>query len=889
MTLSEEVEASLVRMDENPSTGVGELMVLLRDRLAQSEKLFIFIDALDEFEPRERRELLNLLASLGSSGPGLRVFLAGRESLREEINDKLSGIERLSMASAEAMTDVALYVQEALQDRIENRELVVGDQSLILDIKQALIEHADGMFLWVTFLIDELCAQHCDDDIRNAIGCLPKTLAETFSRALLRIVSRRNITVAAKTFSWVAIAKRPLTVDEIREAISIEIGQPYSIPERLVNNIDQLASWCENLIHVDEELKTVQFAHQTIYKFIIEGPSGPEVGKFCFNLPDADHHAGEICVTYLNFNDFKRTLARRSQPMTSVDPVAMAKLALSHQPKVSSAIPAFGLMSRSHKGKAEVDVVRVLSECKAGDGEQRSKSLEQSHPFLKYASIHWISHTSRFQKTSTTWGLWHQMITCGHDLAKVPWPEQQSFNVRAPDLLTWSLQSRHFALLRVIESCGGLSEPEVRWNTWDLAAQGDIELLNVLLEGNCALQPTTITLWYAAKGGRFEVVKRLLATAKVDVNVKDGQGMTPLLWAAKNGYEAIVKLLLATGKVDVDVKDNYGWTPLLVAAGNGYEAIVKLLLATGKVNADVKNKYGRTPLSWAAEKGYQAIVKLLLATGKVNVNVENSGRTPLSWAAEKGYEAIVKLLLATVTINVDARDDNGRTPLSWAAGNGHEAIVELLLAIGKVDIGVKDNDGRTPLSWAAENGYEAIVKLLLATGKVDIDVKGNNGHTPLSLAASRDHKAVVELLLATGKADVDVKGNNGHTPLSLAASRGHEAIVELLLAISQANVDMKDHYDGWSPLSWAANNGREAIVKLLLATGKVDINTEDNIGRTPLLLAANDGREAIVKLLLATGKVDINAGDNDGRTPLVLAARNAHEAVVMLLETAATK
>ena len=119
-----------------------------------------------------------------------------------------------------------------------------------------------GRFLWVTFLIDELCAQHCDADIRNAIGCLPRTLTETFGRALLRIISRRDTSVAAKTFSWVAIAKRHLTRDELREAISIEIGQPYSMPERLVNGIDQLPSWCENLVHVDEELKTVQFAHQ---------------------------------------------------------------------------------------------------------------------------------------------------------------------------------------------------------------------------------------------------------------------------------------------------------------------------------------------------------------------------------------------------------------------------------------------------------------------------------------------------------------------------------------------------------------------------------------------------------------------------------------------------
>ncbi len=145
VTLPEEVEASLVEMDQKPSVETDELMVLLRQRLAQSERLYIFIDAVDEFEPRERRALLELLGSLGSGGSNLRVFLAGRESLSGELRDKFSGIERVSMASTGANADIALYVKQALQDRIENKELVVGDKSLVLDIAQALTKHADGM------------------------------------------------------------------------------------------------------------------------------------------------------------------------------------------------------------------------------------------------------------------------------------------------------------------------------------------------------------------------------------------------------------------------------------------------------------------------------------------------------------------------------------------------------------------------------------------------------------------------------------------------------------------------------------------------------------------------------------------------------------------------
>lgn len=48
----------------------------------------------------------------------------------------------------------------------------------------------------------------------------------------------------------------------------------------------------------------------------------------------------------------------------------------------------------------------------------------------------------------------------------------------------------------------------------------------------------------------------LLDTAMVDIDSKDSQNWTPLLWAAEYGSEAISKLLLDTGKIDADLKDS---------------------------------------------------------------------------------------------------------------------------------------------------------------------------------------------------------------------------------------------------------------------------------------------------------------------------------------------
>lgn len=46
--------------------------------------------------------------------------------------------------------------------------------------------------------------------------------------------------------------------------------------------------------------------------------------------------------------------------------------------------------------------------------------------------------------------------------------------------------------------------------------------------------------------------------------------------------ETVVRLLVDTGKVDLEVKDQSRWTPLLHAVSLEHKAVVKLLLDTGK-------------------------------------------------------------------------------------------------------------------------------------------------------------------------------------------------------------------------------------------------------------------------------------------------------------------
>ena len=465
----------------------------------------------------------------------------------------------------------------------------------------------------------------------------------------------------------------------------MEIGQPYSNPGRLVNGIDQLATWCENLVQVDEELKTVQFAHQAIYKFIVEGPRNPQFTDFCINPADADHYAGEICVTYLNFNDFTTTIARRQQPVpVTVHPVAMAKLAFSHHLKMPSSLLTTSFGSRHHQSKKELDVVRALARYDRGN-EEALRRLQHSHPFLEYASMHWVSHTSRFQKDiSETWDSWHQIVTCGHGLANRPWPEQQKFNILDSDLLVWSLQSRYYALTRLIRDCGGISEPEKLRNAWGLAAGGDIELLEVLLEREPPLLITNTTLPGASKGGHLAVVERLLK-AGADVNADPAvfNGRTALQAASEGGHLVVVERLLTAGaNVDADPSRVNGLTALQAASKGGHLVVVERLLTAGaNVNARPAVISGRTALQVASEGGYLVVVERLLTAG-ANVNADPAidyGRTALQATSEGGHLVVVeRLLTAGANADAPAGPRGGRTALQAAFLGGHLAVVERL-------------------------------------------------------------------------------------------------------------------------------------------------------------------------------------------------------------------
>ena len=107
------------------------------------------------------------------------------------------------------------------------------------------------------------------------------------------------------------------------------------------------------------------------------------------------------------------------------------------------------------------------------------------------------------------------------------------------------------------------------------------------------------------------ILQLLIERDGVDINARDNEGMTPLIWAAYGGNESVARLLIERG-ADMNATDNRGMTALLVVAMSPDEATVRLLIERG-VDTNAMDSEGKTPLMWAAIHERDPIARLLVA------------------------------------------------------------------------------------------------------------------------------------------------------------------------------------------------------------------------------------------------------------------------------------
>jgi ankyrin repeat protein len=661
----------------------------------------------------------------------------------------------------------------------------------------------------------------------EALKHLPHSLADLYDRKLRRVREGRAAEQAMKILQYCGAVKRPLTVTEYREVLSLSLEQKSFDHTKVPNDMDKIINGCCGLTFVDEEEDTIHYVHRSVKECLFV-TNGPHTARF--DMASVDRKFGFLCMTYLDFTNFKHQLTRvMNGSGIPINPIQFGTTTLpTHTSKRVTGQMARRILSHhrplQHFSTREVE--RKAQEILEGGSSSRLvlELRKQGFQFLEYARAYWHSHLTDFTPNmdSNMWLLFCRCIEGDDVPACRPWEsEQQTHNKRIdiPEAIQWLLAHGHSALLLYYAMHQSHVLPE--------HVKDEI------------FSSANIHNRY-----RFtEVLVRLENTRNV---LNHG-----LLYAALDGCIRSLSMLIQAG-ADINAQINHK-TALQAAAEAGHLEVVQALLAA---NADVNSspaKYGGgTALQAAAEAGHLEVVHALLAAN-ADVNsspAKYSGRTALQAAAEGGHlEVVHALLAAKADVNASSNELSG-TALQAAAEGGHLEVVHALLA-AKADVNASSNRlSRTALRAAAEGGHIEVVHALLAA-QADANASPNY-QTALQAAAEGGHLRIVEALL-TAKADVNAPPTKyeGRTALQAAAEGGHLDVVHALL-VANADVNASPaEYRGRTALQAAAEGGHLEVVHTLLAA-KANIDAESS-GRTALQAAQDGKHHKVVQALLAAG------------------------------------
>jgi len=353
----------------------------------------------------------------------------------------------------------------------------------------------------------------------------------------------------------VACAKRPLSVEELREAMAVEPFSSEINKSRLVNNVNQLIPWCASLVVQDEEEHLVQFAHHSVRDFLLSKPNKAILLPFHFQLQKANSELAEICVTYLRFDVFKKQVATVPQtrvPVAPFKPKSIIKTSVFASK--SSIIYRSWLKLEKFLGDRSVhnaDTWRELYSPKGDSGSGLVRDLQRYHVFLAYASEYWLAHTTSLtHEDGVLWFMWKRLVLAGESVAARPWtPNQWS---SSNDIVKqYIVEQDHWALAILLQDCGySLTATQRGSLILSAAYDGSDQLIATLIAGSdrLALLALDEAIRTAEQDELTRVVERLLL-----VRVQIKYIAICILQMRKNGNQQYTDN--AHGQ-DVDVNQN---------------------------------------------------------------------------------------------------------------------------------------------------------------------------------------------------------------------------------------------------------------------------------------------------------------------------------------------
>lgn len=745
--------------------------------------------------------------------------------------------------------------------------------------------------------MDSLAQEDNIRELKESLKSLPKDLDKTYDDAFERIKQQdsRKLARADHILTLISCAKRPLKLEEMRQALSIRRGDSFLDPEALPKT-NSLISTCCGLVMVEDGSQIVKFVHYTTEEYFKR-----KIQRY--RSPEAHGYFAGILITYLSFTTFE---------IFSLEKVIEA--AVDEAAARDANVP----MSSTEEEYAIQNYV---------------ENLLERNILLQYAAENWGHHTRDAFLIVGDYPDSCLATTDPHSgMADSLWNLKQlvqDFLQKEHNIACANEVFRHFEKQLPQFFLGYKIRAPTNFTCLHITASFGIQyLVEYYLNQGAKIDARDsvgmTALHRAAKYGHVDVV-RLLLDCGATIGIRDRRGRNALVWAVSVNEVSVSRLLLQNGS-DPGFKRYRGYqSTITMAACQGHEEILELLTEYGADDVG-KNLLVLNTCPDAAFNGHNGIVRLLVRSDKRRDLSEQDLARAITNAASRGHVTTMKILLEA-GINDKYPLSLGGESLQEAARQGHSEATQLLLTAG-ANPNIQTDGGDLPLHAAARNGHVGTVALLLEQG-ADVNALNSKGETAMSVIVGPKHGflartwtlpatsvPVMQLLLEKGANTAVTARHSNRTTLEYAICRGHKGLVKLLLQYESLAATKKalmlyltslydqigktsrndeavdrllakkeaqsiDSISNLLLIPMPAERGYERVVLTFLQSG-ADIEATDLQGNTALQMSARAGYIAIVNLLLQQG-ADIDSRGSTDATPLIMAAEKGRTDVVSLL------
>ena len=687
-------------------------------------------------------------------------------------------------------------------------------------------------FLLARLTFESLVSHKTPKAIKTTLNTLSGgagSLDSAYDDAMRRIENQHpdDRDLAKRTLVWISQGKRLLSVAEMQQAVAIELGESDLDPDSTVD-CDDIISACTGLVtrgRTSSGCEILRLVHYTTQDYLER-----TTAKY---FPKSEEYLASSCLTYLLFDVFSGALCPQSDASEN---------RVWHEAKE---FLCFGCkkcwIADQHKSYKNPDEALQVD---AHDADRCRNARNKDYSFYAYAAWYLGDHAENCDDEAVRI-MTERFLDDHKRVSGALYFVRDDSNPYRPK--AFKLEDSNPGSVMHLAACLGLtkimferlengSEPDVKdWcgatPVFWAAYRGHEDVFRLLMtredvNPNIRGRYGQTPLMVAVEKQHIAIVQRLLAYEYIEMDAKDDWHLSALIYAIiyaiqlhQDGMQ-ILKLLLTCDNIDVNLKDEDGQTPLMWAGMFANELGIRLLLAHRDIQVNERDKRDRTALHVAANRGYTEAMQLLLAHGDIQANIrDENGQTALHLAARRGNEEAMQLLLAHGDIQVNIRDYKGSTALHVAVGQWELQwdfkAVQLLLARDDLEVNATDDRGESALFGAVRNATPCldVAELFLARGDVDVNIRDSRGYTPLYHAIrSRQPDApdMVQLLLTREDLKISVEDGEEERLVSFAEYGRDRAKNEARKSNANAIINLlRSYFQQRSSNTTSANLGQQ--------------------------------------------------------------------------------